>query len=1031
MTKRTERHAPADSVWTGNDCYRALIDASPLSILVVQNERYVFANPAGLRTLGVAEPDELIGLSIHHTIAPESRALIGERLKALESGRQNRSIDVTILRPDGSRLEVESTSVPFTFDGSPAVLVIGQEISESKQTESALFQRDAVLAAVNHAAGCFIANTEWSAAMGEILERVGTAVDVSRAYIFENYRNSDNALWTRQLHEWNAEGVASEAANPDLQGIPWIAAGMGRWLELMEKGESVSGLVRDFPESERAVLEPQQILSILAVPIFVKGEWWGFIGFDECRYERLWSESKVGALQTAAHLTGLAIEQQRAGEALLESEERFRTTFERSPIGMTIVDLDYRLLEANEAYCEMLGFSEEELKQQKIPDFTHPGDLEKNLALQARLGTGEIPSYQMEKRFIRKDGKIVHSLLVASVLNDSTGKPRCYLGQVLDITERRQAEERPKLESRILRLLNQGDSHVDAIREILEMIEEATSVDAVGIRLEEGGDYPYYRVSGFSAEFVEAERSLCARDSDGAIVRDASGQPVLECLCGRVITGGIDRTQPFVTAGGSFWTNGSSDLLAAAPAEVLEMVTRGRCLAEGYESMALIPLRSGARTIGVLQLNDRRRDRFSLEMIEFFEGLSDSIGLALSRKLAEEERQQAAEERRRLEHQLRQSQKMEAIGALAGGIAHDFNNLLHGIMGYTQFVLDTLPEGDQNVEYLRAVLTGGEQAADLIKQIRTFSRQAEQAREPQHLHIVVNEALKLLRGSLPSTIAIREHLDLYCDAVLADPVQIKQVVMNLGTNAYHAMRDEGGELEVSLDQIRLDHRTAPKFDGLAPGAHVRLTVRDSGRGMDPKTIDHIFEPYFTTAATAGGTGLGLAVVHGIVKSHDAAITVESRLGRGSTFRIYFPVCSRPEKERGVEIPDELLIRGNERILFVDDEENNVRLARIGLGSLGYAVVALTSPDEAFDLFKKEPTRYDLVITDLTMPKVDGLQFAGKLRTVRSEIPILLCTGFAERIDEQRARQAGIARCLMKPVTYPVMARAIREILPKR
>ena len=1160
MTDITEQKETARPIWKGDEHYRAVIEASPLSILVAQDGKYVFANPAGISLLGYSDLDDVIGLSVPDTIAPENHDLARERLKNIKAGYSNPSVDMTLLRADGTRQEVESIAVPITLDGSAAALVFCQDITkrsllkqalresqfkyrtlveqlpavtytasidaastslfvspqietmlgdrpddyradpdiwrkrlhpddrdrvldevyrakasgesffseyrmirrdervvwirdeatvirndrgealflqgvmfditESKQALEDLSRRDAVLEAVNHAAGCFFADSKWSDSIGKILENLGAAADVSRVYVFENYTGPDSELWCRQIHEWTAEGVEAQADNPDLQGIPWKGAGMGRWAELMAKGETVAGLVGDFADSERAVLEPQDILSVLAIPVIVQGEWWGFIGFDECRYERSWAEPKVAVLQAAAHLLGSAIERQRSNKALLEREEHFRTIFERSPVGMTIVDLDYRLQRVNKAYCEMLGYSEGELQTLKFQDVTHPGDLEENLSQQARLSSGEISSYQMEKRFIRKDGKIAHGLLVASVLKDSADNPQCYLGQVLDITQRRQVEERSRLESRILRLLNQGDSRIDVIQEILDMIEEATGVDAVGIRLEEGHDFPYYCVSGFAAEFVGAERYLCARNEDGEIVRDVRGQPVLECMCGNVITGRIDRTQPFFTAGGSFWTNSTTDLLATAPPEILETVTRGRCPVEGYESMALIPLRSGDRTIGLLQLNYRRRDMFTREMVEFFEGLGNSIGLALSRKLAEEERLQAAEKRRRLEHQLRQSQKMEAIGVLAGGIAHDFNNLLHGIMGYTQFVLDTLPEGDRNIEYLNAVLTGGEQAADLIKQIRTFSRQAERVRKPLHLHIVVRETLKLLRGSLPSTITIRENLGLYCDVVLADPVQIKQVVMNLGTNAYNAMRADGGKLEVSLDQIRLDHRTAPKLDGLGLGPHVRLTVRDSGRGMDRETVDHIFEPYFTTGETTGGTGLGLAVVHGIVKSHDAAITVDSQPGRGTTFRIYFPVCATPDTEQVIEIPDEHLIRGSERILFVDDEETHVRLARIGLGSLGYSIVACTSPDEAFELFKKEPKSYDLVITDLAMPKVSGLQFAEKLRKVRSKIPILLCTGLAERIDEQRARRAGIGRCIMKPVTYPEIARAIREMLPK-
>jgi len=383
-------------------------------------------------------------------------------------------------------------------------------------------------------------------------------------------------------------------------------------------------------------------------------------------------------------------------------------------------------------------------------------------------------------------------------------------------------------------------------------------------------------------------------------------------------------------------------------------------------------------------------------------------------------------DRKNLQDQLIHTQKMEAIGTLSGGIAHDFNNILSIIIGYTKLAQDKVPEGSQLWEDLREVYQAGNRARDLVKQILTFSLQAEQKRTPVKIHRVVTETLKLLRSSFPATIEIRTRLTTTAP-VLADFTHIEQVIMNLCTNAYHAMREQGGVLEVRLEELMLDDEAFAHQLDISLGPYLSLTVLDTGRGMDKAVRDRIFEPYFTTKRTGEGTGIGLTVVHGIVKSYGGAITVESEPGRGSIFQVLLPRLKGAvveEEHKKVVLPP----RGTERILFVDDEPALVNIGRRMLEDLGYEVVTSTSGIETLSTFRRQPENFDLVITDMTMPKMTGDRLATELLGIRPGIPIILCTGFSERITGEKAKEIGIRKFVMKPLLMNDLAEAVREVL---
>jgi len=385
-------------------------------------------------------------------------------------------------------------------------------------------------------------------------------------------------------------------------------------------------------------------------------------------------------------------------------------------------------------------------------------------------------------------------------------------------------------------------------------------------------------------------------------------------------------------------------------------------------------------------------------------------------------------ERKKLEEQLRQAQKMEAIGTLAGGIAHDFNNILGVIIGYTELTLEEIPDTSNHYNNLKQVLNAANRAGELVKQILAFSRKSEEEKRPIYINHTVNEALKMLRSTIPSTVDIVTHISEKVGASMANPTQVHQVMMNLCTNAAHAMREKGGLLEVSLNQVYIEGKD-PAYGELSPGKYLDLIVKDSGIGMEPAVMARIFEPYFTTKKHGEGTGLGLSVVHGIVKSHGGEITVASIPGKGTTFHVYFPVT-----DQDIEIKKEPVSEikgGTEHILFVDDEMSLAEMGKHLLEKLGYTVTVRTSSIEALEAFRNTPDRFDLVITDQTMPNMTGIQLTGELLRIRPDVHVILSTGFSESVSKENYKLMGIRAFVMKPIVKRDIARVIREVLDQK
>jgi PAS domain S-box-containing protein len=479
-----------------------------------------------------------------------------------------------------------------------------------------------------------------------------------------------------------------------------------------------------------------------------------------------------------------------------------------------------------------------------------------------------------------------------------------------------------------------------------------------------------------------------------------------------------------------FWNKGAENIFGYKSEEIVG-IKKSDILYPGEEEKALVEdirllIRQNKKAITceIREVaKDGRKLWINLNLTPRFDEKGNVIGiLGIGEDITE---------RKRLEDQLGQDEKMKAIGTLAGGIAHDFNNILAAIIGYTEIAALQIPEESKAKESLKEVLNAGRRARDLVKQILAFSRKGEQERIPMQIGPVVKEALRLLRSSLPTTIEIRQNIESETGIVEADPTQIHQILMNLCANASQAMGEEGGILEVAIENVELGGLDSESghFD-IPPGNYLRLTVSDTGQGMPPKVLERIFEPYYTTKERGEGTGLGLSVVHGIVKNYGGTVTAYSEPGKGSTFHVYFPVI---EQKREVLETDESgpIPTGNESILFIDDEPPLVDLGKQMLGRLGYKVSTRTSSLEALELFKVKPDQFDLVITDMTMPNMTGEKLARNLMKIRSDILVIICTGYSEFISEEKANKIGIRAFIMKPLVMRDLANTVRKVLDNK
>jgi len=862
-------------------------------------------------------------------------------------------------------------------------------------------------------------------------------------------------------------------------------------------------------------------------------------------------------------------ERKRTEETMRESEAQYRGLFENMSEGVAYCRMifdndkprDFVYLAVNDAFESLTGLKD--VVGKKVTEVI-PGIRETDPQLFEAYGRASLTgSSEKLEIFIRA----LEMWFSVSVFSAERG---CFVAVFDVITERKRSEENRRLTAEALQLLNDPGETSSQVDGLLKLIRQWAGCDAIGLRLKCGEDFPYYHQLGFSEEFARTENFLCARDPHGAVAQDAAGQPVVECTCGLVLTGRTDPSKPFFTAGGSFWTNEASKLLELKAEEDPRTNPRNYCITSGYESVALIPLKAGGGVIGLLQINDRRKGRFSPETVSFLEDLSHSIGIALDRRQAAERllesemrlrmAQDAAkagtwewdlrtdenfwspelwklyglephkttpsyrtwlqlvhpDDRERVNHamketvqagaelviewracdhdgaerwlmlrgqpvrdarnrvmryigivmditerkwmeaelkrasdglerkvlertaelkvksdQLLHSQKLEALGKLAGGVAHDFNNLMTVVTGYGQRLLrdDGLSAAQRSA--LEQINKAGEGAVNLTRQLLAFSR--KQVTEPVVLDVseLVDSMRKMLPPVLGEDIAVFFELSPAPWPVKADPTQISQVIMNLAVNSRDAM-PTGGDLTIRTANVQAPATDGEAHEDLPPGRYVLLSVSDNGTGMSAEAQEHIFEPFFTTKSYGEGTGLGLSSVYGIVQQSGGHIRMDTQLGRGTTFSLYFPASDEePGKRAAPRIPgaeEAPTLRGSETILLLEDDPAVCDLLTTELRELGYRVLPCKTAGDAIRQAEALKVPVDLLLSDVVLPGISGPTMAKMFKDRCLVKRVLFMSGHTEKhIVNHGVLIKGVA-FIGKPFTTEALARKVRETL---
>ena len=847
------------------------------------------------------------------------------------------------------------------------------------------------------------------------------------------------------------------------------------------------------------------------------------------------SSRVTGYVGTITDITDL----KQAEEALRESEEKYRSLITNIPDVTWTTDSEGKTIFCSPNAENVFGYTLEELYEggnNIFPERIHPEDAEKVKEAFEKLfehGT----KFDVEYRIKRKDGEWIwaHDRSISIYERDGV---KYADGIFSNITSRKRAEQQKELKTRILDTLNWSVNWKEGIEDILNNIKKFSGFEAVAIRLREGEDFPYYVTQGFPGHFVEAERYLCSRDSKGEITRDSEGNPYVECMCGNVICGRTDKEKDFFTKGGSFWSNNTSKLLSETTDEDRQTRTRNRCNSEGYESVALIPLKAGNEILGLIQLNDTRTHRFTDDSILFFEDIGISIGTAFSRKMGEEAlrnekllsdeyinslpglfyvfdekrfarwnsewnritgysdeelsgmygtdffegedrtlirkqmlkvfREGVGEAEAKLitkdgqrisyyftgirkklrgkEHlvglgidiskqklmqeELLKAKKLESVGVLAGGIAHDFNNLMSAVVGYISLARMEMKPGSKGFKNLIEAEKASIQTKELTARLITFSKGGGPIKEIVSIGNLVKDSLRSsLKGS---DIDARSSIPDDISPVEVDEDQMQQVIHNIVTNAQEAMAEQG-TINVSCGNVIIGEKDALT---LKDGKYVKISIEDQGPGIPEEDLISIFDPYFSTKdmGTQKGMGLGLAVSDSIVKKHDGVITVESKLGTGTTFSIYLPASEKeivgatPVKKPIPEISESK----GEKILVMDDEEVVRDVSYALLTHLGYEAAVAVDGVEAIELYKKameSEKPFDMVILDLTNKiGMGGAETMVNLLEIDSDVKAIVASGYSNDPLMSNFREHGFRAALPKPFNLDKLKEALHDAI---
>ncbi len=763
-------------------------------------------------------------------------------------------------------------------------------------------------------------------------------------------------------------------------------------------------------------------------------------------------------------------------EALRESEEKHRSILENIFEGYFEIDLAGNMIFFNDAAAKIIGYPRDELMGMNNRQYTDEENAKKLYQTFNKVYTTGKTHKGFDWEVIRKDGKKIDVEISASLRKDSEGQPIGFRGFVRDVSERKQTEKKLQESEEKLRTIIEHSNELFFIHNtehvltyvsptsknilgyspedmMIKWPELATDnpINRKGIQITEKAIEAGEKQKPYLLELRKKNGTHVLLEIDETPVKDSTGKVVSIAGAARDVGERKQAEKILLQSEKRFRDlfNSINDLiythdlkgriisLNPAMEKLLEYENDELIgyksselmkpeFAHAFENEYLKQLKSQGYHEGVTIFFKKNGEKIYVEYRSTMVYPDDGEPYVSGMGRDVTERILSKKKMIKLQEQLTQAQKMEAIGTLAGGIAHDFNNILFPMFGYLEMMIEDIPKDNPLHSHLVEVFNGAKRARDLIKQILTFSRQSDHERKPLEAQRVVKEALKLIKSTLPSTIEISHDIQKDCGLVLSDPTHIHQIVMNMCTNAYHAMEETGGKLTIILKEVELSSEDL-KDPVMNPGPHVCLVIADTGPGMEQGIVDRIFDPYFTTKEEGKGTGLGLAVVHGIIKSHGGQISVYSEPGKGTEFQICLPMIKKEMETTKVET-DKPIQKGNEQILLVDDQDIIVQMEKQMLERLGYHVTARISSIDALEAFRMQPDKFDLIITDLTMPNMTGDKLAEELIKIRSDIPVILCTGFSERISKEKAESLGIKEFLMKPVALKVLSATIRKVL---
>lgn len=1004
--------------------YRIMVEVGNEGISRIdKNQVITFVNDRWCTALGYT-PEEVLGRHITDFMFPEAipdhLRIVCERMEGKASRYERR-----LKRKDGSTAYMIVSSFPMldddgTFSGSFGMLT---DISELKKTEDALRESE---------------------------ERYRRIVSAITGYIFTVTIKDGKAVQT--LHSQACIGVTGHTADE-------FTNDQNLWISMVhvDDRDAVRRQIADIlnggifkPAEHRIIRKDGHIRWIRNTPVphyDIKGE---LISYD-------------GIIQdiTDARM----------------AEEKYQTIFEQAVEAIYQTTPDGKFLNVNKALARVLGYDSSEEIMNSVTDIETQIYVDPIQCQEVRVALNEkgiLTNYETQYRC--KDGTAIWISLNARTVRQGDGAPLYYQGSFVDITEKKNAIDALRVSEDRYRILFETSPDPIVIYDLKGNIIDVNRLTATIYGL--GTEHEFLstfeninqimdhtglakvkrtiksllsnkKVPKNEHTFLTLDGQTIQMEVSTSLIYDKDKRPVSVISILHDITGRKEAEMQLRESEEKYHR-----IFDNSPVGIFYFNTEG--VITDCNDVLINSLRTSRQALLGLHIsalsNEGVVTAFENALrgeICIFEGeyypLSafDSLyvkihftpimlddgqivgGIGIAEDLTESKR--VEKERAHLEKRIQQSQHLEALGTLAGGIAHDFNNILSAIIGFSELSMDDVDKGSVLHSNIREILKAGERARELVSQILTFSRQDETERKPVKISLILKEALKMLRASIPRTVSITQHIDPDTGMILGDPTKIHQVIMNLCTNAYHAMIPEGGDLQISLENIHLDEPFSSLHPPLKSGPHLKLTVKDTGCGMDQHTMNHIFDPFFTTKEKGKGTGLGLAIVHGIIADIEGVIVVNSELNKGSSFEIYLPVVDRATEEfevvESVIQPDQGV-----SILLVDDEETILDFTATMLKKCGYSVTTISSPVQALDLVRSDIESFSLIITDQTMPGMTGIKLATEVLKHRPSMPIILMSGFHENITPELLGTVGIKKYMAKPFTKKILIDTISHCL---